>query len=257
MCGMSRSTITASGRCVGKLAEKRLAALERPYRVVLVLQNPSDEPQYARIVIDDRHVQAARLRIERDPLDRLQELQPGEGFDEVLAGAEEQAQPLLLKTGGDDHRDVARGGILLQTIEESPAVVARQHHVENDGLRVFRGRQAEPLDRVGGPDSLIADLRQEIAQQHGVFRVGFNAEDPGSFLALGQRLARGGCLLHNLAAIDTLPPIEHQRQVNVKVLPCPSTLSTVSVPPSRVASAFEIANPKPVPFVERAVSGFA
>ena len=44
--------------------------------------------------------------------------------------------------------------------------------------------------------------------------------------------------------------------VNVKVLPCPSTLSTVSVPPSRVAKAFEIANPKPVPFSERCVSCF-
>lgn len=120
-------------------------------------------------------------------MDGLKELRLAYGFRKVIVGAEAEAQTLLVKTGSDNHGNVARGRVSLQTIEDFPTVVTRQHYVEDYSLWRGRGCEAQRLASVGGMDNSITGLRQVIVQQRDVGWVDCDAEELGVFLVLGQR----------------------------------------------------------------------
>ena len=83
------------------------------------------------------------------------------GGDRLLEEAERavlQAAALLVETGDHVHRDVARRRIVLEPIEQHPAIDVGQPQIERDRIRLDGARELERLRAARRDDALEARL---------------------------------------------------------------------------------------------------
>ncbi len=120
--------------------------------------------------------QAAHAREQDEIVDRL-----GEEF----VGARLQPRDAVgaAVQGGDQHHwDVAGGGVVLQPTADLEAVHAGHHHVQQDDVRLFRRRDGQAGDPVGGGQHLIV-VRRELGLEQSDVRVDIvDNQDPRGHL---------------------------------------------------------------------------
>ena len=72
------------------------------------------------------------------------------------------------------HRNVTRGRILLEMVENRPAKHVGQEHIERDCRRIVLVRQRQSLCSVGGDQDFESFVARKIAEYSGIVRIIFD-----------------------------------------------------------------------------------
>ena len=160
---------------------------------------------------------------------------------EIVAARVDRALPVLLhrERRDRDDRDPRRPRLRAERPRDRPAVDAREQQIHEDRVRSLRPRDVESALPVRRHERLVAGGADDALRDVEVVRLVFDDEHPRH--------------AHERTATPVKPPSTSAAartrtgNVNRKLLPTPTVLSTQMRPPCNAMSRFEIASPRPVP----------
>ena len=150
---------------------------DRLHRHVAVADEGADLLLPARLPVDHEQVLDRLLHDGAKARERRAELLLVGGLRDEAHGSLAQAPLELLGRGDQEDGDVAHLGVVLQAVEQPPAVEVGQAHVERDGVGPELPGGAEPVRPPGGDHDLEPVLAAEVGQDLGEGRVVLDHEE--------------------------------------------------------------------------------
>lgn len=126
-------------------------------------QQRADAFAQGGIVLDHEHAPHALRHARLEPADRLGQLLASARLEGVANRAPMQRGLGVVADRDQVGRDMTRGGIVLEPVEQRQPRLVGQCHVEQDAARLVLAREFQPLARGGGVDAVeIEFVRQRV-----------------------------------------------------------------------------------------------
>ena len=119
----------------------------------LAFKDLLDQAQNLLVIIYDQDLLNGTIAIE--PLDGFQQLIFEDGLGEIAHRAEAEALLAVFDNGTDDHRNSAGLGVLLELLQDLPAINVGHHNIEGNGKGLVLAGEGHGLRRVGKGEHLV------------------------------------------------------------------------------------------------------